>query len=54
MIIDAHCHLGEKHLIRTGMTDLLESVAAELQIRAPESIWNGSLERLIGAMDEAV
>ncbi len=53
MIIDAHCHIWEKHLIRAGMKELLESVAAELQIRNPESIWNGSLERLIRDMDEA-
>jgi predicted TIM-barrel fold metal-dependent hydrolase len=53
MIIDAHCHIWERHLVQAGMKDLLESVAEELQIQNPESIWNGSIERLIHDMDEA-
>jgi predicted TIM-barrel fold metal-dependent hydrolase len=53
MIIDAHCHIWERGLVQAGMKDLLESVAAELQIQNPESIWNGSIERLIQDMDEA-
>jgi predicted TIM-barrel fold metal-dependent hydrolase len=53
MIIDAHCHIWERHLVQAGMKDLLESVAAELQIQNAESIWNGSIERLIQDMDEA-
>jgi hypothetical protein len=53
MIIDAHCHIWERHLVQAGMKALLESVAAELQIENPESIWNGSIERLIQDMDEA-
>jgi predicted TIM-barrel fold metal-dependent hydrolase len=53
MIIDAHCHIWERHLVQAGMKELLQSVAAELQIQNPESIWNGSIERLIRDMDEA-
>ena len=53
MIIDIHCHIWEKQLIRGGMRDLLDSVAAELHLRDHEALWNGSAERLIHDMDEA-
>jgi predicted TIM-barrel fold metal-dependent hydrolase len=53
MIIDVHCHIWETRLVQAGMKDLLESVAVELQIQNPESIWNGSIERLIQDMNEA-
>jgi len=53
MIIDTHCHIWERHMIRGGMRDLMESVAVELHVRDPENLWNGSAERLIRDMDDA-
>ena len=53
MIIDVHCHVWEKHLVTGGLRGLLDSVAAELRIQNPESIQNGSIERLIREMDDA-
>jgi predicted TIM-barrel fold metal-dependent hydrolase len=35
------------------MKDLMDSVAAELRIQNPDSLWNGSIGRLIQDMDEA-
>ncbi len=53
MIIDAHCHIWEKDMIRGGMRKLMESVAVELRVRDPRNLWDGSAERLIRNMDEA-
>ena len=53
MIVDTHCHIWERHLVQGGMKDLMDSVAAELRIQNPESLWNGSIGRLIQDMDEA-
>jgi predicted TIM-barrel fold metal-dependent hydrolase len=53
VIIDFHCHIWEKQLIRAGMKDLMESVLTELAIQDPESLQNGSIERLLRDMDEA-
>jgi predicted TIM-barrel fold metal-dependent hydrolase len=53
VIIDVHSHVWEKHLIRAGLKDLMESVAKELVIRDPENLENGSIERLIQDMDDA-
>lgn len=53
MIIDAHCHIWEQRMIRGGMRELMDSVAAELQVRDPENLRNGTAERLIRDMDGA-
>jgi hypothetical protein len=53
MVIDVHCHIWEKHLVQEGLKGLLDSVAEELRVQDPESLWNGSIERLIEGMDEA-
>ncbi|MGD0946771.1 MAG: amidohydrolase family protein [Candidatus Binatia bacterium] len=53
MIVDTHCHMWERRLVQGGMKDLMDSVAAELRIQNPDSLWNGSIGRLIQDMDEA-
>ncbi len=53
MIIDAHAHFHEKELIKGDMAKMLESVIEELGLKDPQALYNGSVERLIGDMDEA-
>jgi len=53
MIIDVHCHIWEPAVIRGGMRDLMDSVERELHVRDPQSIRDGSSERLVRDMDAA-
>lgn len=53
MIVDVHCHVWRRDLLQGGLRDLLDSVATELRVQKPESIEDGSIERLIHDMDEA-
>ncbi len=53
MIIDGHCHIWEPAVIRGGMHDLMESVTRELHVQNPQSIRDGSSERLVRDMDAA-
>jgi len=53
MIIDVHCHIWEKRLVQAGLKDLMDSVADELRLQNPESLRDGSIERLIQDMDAA-
>jgi len=53
MIIDVHCHIWEPHLLQAGLKDLMDSVAEELHVQNPESVRDGSIERLIRDMDDA-
>jgi hypothetical protein len=53
MIIDAHCHIWERDLIKGDMARLLDSVFVELGLKDKDKLYDGSLERLIREMDEA-
>lgn len=53
MIIDAHCHIWEKSLMKGDLARFMDSVAEELGIRDRENIDDGSIERLIKDMDDA-
>jgi len=53
MIIDAHSHIWEEKLISGDMKKLLEALTDRFQPDDPEQIRDGTIERLIGEMDEA-
>ena len=53
MIVDVHCHFWDSRRIAGGLGDLMDSVVRELRVREPDSIRDGSAERLVRDMDEA-
>lgn len=53
MIIDIHCHIWDETIIDGDFKKLLESVIRNLKCPDPQSVLNGSVERLVEEMDEA-
>jgi predicted TIM-barrel fold metal-dependent hydrolase len=53
MIVDAHCHIWERDLIKGDMVKLMDSAIQGLGLKDIDNAYNGSLERLIADMDEA-
>ena len=53
MIIDAHCHIWEKDLVKGDMARIVDSIVVELGFKDKDNLYNGSLQRLINDMDEA-
>lgn len=53
MIIDAHCHIWDKEMEKGELGDVLESLNVQMGFKDRRNIYDGSIERLIGDMDEA-
>lgn len=53
MIIDAHSHIWEEKLISGDLKRLLEALTERFKPDDPEQVRNGTIDRLIGEMDEA-
>jgi predicted TIM-barrel fold metal-dependent hydrolase len=53
MIIDAHSHIWEEKLISGDLKNLLEALTVRFNPDDPSQIRNGTIDRLIGEMDEA-
>lgn len=53
MIIDAHCHIWEKEMIRGDLAKMMTAVVKELGFKGGENIYSGSIDRLIQEMDDA-
>jgi len=53
MIIDAHCHIWEKSILKGDLARFVDSVVEELGVKDSESIHDGSIDRLIKDMDDA-
>ncbi len=52
MIIDAHCHIWERDLMKGDLADFIDSVIKELEVKDKEKLYDGGIERLIKDMDE--
>ena len=53
MIIDAHCHIWEKKMMSAELEKVIGAVVEQFRPSDPEQIMDGSLDRLLGEMDEA-
>ena len=53
MIIDAHCHIWEEKLMSPDMRNIIGAVAQRFKPQYPDQLINGTIDRLIGEMDEA-
>jgi predicted TIM-barrel fold metal-dependent hydrolase len=53
MIIDAHSHIWEEKLVSGDLKHLLEALTERFTPDDPAQIRNGTIDRLIGEMDEA-
>lgn len=53
MIIDAHSHIWEEKLVSGDLKHLLEALTERFKPDDPAQIRNGTIDRLIGEMDEA-
>ncbi|RJP17398.1 MAG: amidohydrolase [Candidatus Abyssobacteria bacterium SURF_5] len=53
MIIDAHCHIWEEKLMSAEMRRIIDAVAERFKPQYPDQLSNGTIERLLGEMDEA-
>jgi len=53
MIIDAHCHIWEEKLMSAEMAKMIGVLAERFRASDPELVMNGTIDRLIGEMDEA-
>ncbi len=53
MIIDAHSHIWEAKLMSPDMEKIISDVIERFHVSDPEQLRNGTIDRLIGEMDEA-
>jgi predicted TIM-barrel fold metal-dependent hydrolase len=53
MIIDAHCHIWEKKLMSAEMEKIISAVVEQFKAPDPSQMMDGSIDRLLGEMDEA-
>jgi predicted TIM-barrel fold metal-dependent hydrolase len=53
MIIDAHSHIWEEKLMSAEMEKIISRVVDQFGIDDPEQLRNGTIDRLLGEMDEA-
>jgi len=53
MIVDAHCHIWEEKLMSAEMAKMIGVLAERFRASDPELVMNGTIDRLIGEMDEA-
>lgn len=54
MLIDAHCHIWRREWLEGDLVRALDSVNDQMRYKDRDNIFDGSLERLIADMDEAV
>ena len=53
MIIDAHSHIWEAKLMSAEMERIIDQVVERFGIADPQQLRNGTIDRLLGEMDEA-
>ena len=53
MIIDAHSHIWEAQLMSPDMEKIISDVVERFKVNDPEQLRNGTIDRLLGEMDEA-
>jgi len=53
MIIDAHSHIWEEKLMSPEMGKIISTVVERFKMDDPEQLRNGTIDRLLGEMDEA-
>ncbi len=53
MIIDAHSHIWEAKLMSPDMEKIISDVVERFNVSDPEQLRNGTIDRLLGEMDEA-